>query len=82
MNAVRDILNKSVALYASCKSATTKDSILLKSYFDGIKNGEWKEEVCHYRLGKIKKASVRAVTSSGKFLRRSETHKDQHSNLI
>lgn len=53
-----------------------------KSYFDGIKEGQWQDEVLQYRAGKKEKKSLTSITASGVFKERKADKLIEHSGFI
>ena len=52
------------------------------SYFDGIKNGQWEDEVLNYRAGRTEKKTLTCITASGVFAERKREKLVEHSGLI
>lgn len=62
--------------------ATSSRNLDEKSYFDGIKEGQWQDEVLQYRAGKKEKKSLTAITASGVFKERKADKLIEHSGFI
>ncbi len=72
-----------ISLYDNTYSTKAKKEITLDSYFKGILNGEWQDEVFAYRNGKIKKNELSAVTISGTFKEgRKDSDIKSYTNLM
>ena len=62
--------------------ATSSRNLDEKSYFDGIKEGQWQDEVLQYRAGKKEKKTLTSITASGVFKERKADKLIEHSGFI
>ena len=77
-----DIQMKNVTIYPHAKAKEPERNLSIEAYFDGIKNGQWQDEVLNYRAGKLEKTKVPAVTASGVFKERKADKIIEHSGFI
>lgn len=71
-----------VSIFKHAKDPNSERNLSVESFFDGIKNGQWQDEILDYRTGKRKKETLHAVTASGVFKERKATSLLKHSGLI
>lgn len=74
-----------VSIFKHAKSTVTERNLSIEAYFDGIKNGQWQDEVLKYRTGKRNKEDkefIHGVTASGTFKERASSKIVKHSGLI
>ena len=71
-----------ISVFKSAKSTTSEHNIEVDSYFDGIKNGVWQDEVLNYRAGRTEKTDTTCITVSGTFKQRKADKLLEHSGLI
>jgi hypothetical protein len=71
-----------ISVFKSAKSNTSEHNIEVDSYFDGIKNGVWQDEVLNYRAGRREKTDTTCITVSGTFKQRKADKLLEHSGLI
>jgi predicted P-loop ATPase len=71
-----------ISVFKSAKSTTSEHNIEVDSYFDGIKNGVWQDEVLNYRAGRTIKTDTTCITVSGTFQQRKADKLLEHSGLI
>lgn len=71
-----------ISIYKNAIDSIPIRNLSEKSYFDGVKNGQWQDAVLDYRTNKIAKKLVPAVTISGVFSQRKVEKLVEHSNII
>lgn len=73
-----------ISIFKYCKEPKAKPlrNLSEQEFFDGIKNGQWQDEVLDYRTGKIEKTKLHCLTPSGVFSQREIKSLVQHSNII
>lgn len=73
-----------ISIFKYCKEPKAKPlrNLSEQEFFDGIKNGQWQDEVLDYRTGKIEKTKLHCLTPSGVFSQREIKYLVQHSNVI
>lgn len=71
-----------ISVFKGAKSNTSEHNIEVDSYFDGIKNGVWQDEVLNYRAGRTEKTDTTCITVSGTFKQRKADKLLEHSGLI
>lgn len=73
-----------ISIFKYCKEANAKPirNLSEDEFFDGIKNGQWQDQVLDYRTGKIEKTKLLGLTPSGVFSQREVKSLVEHSNLI
>lgn len=71
-----------VSIFKHAKDPITERNLSILSYFDGIKQGQWQDEVLDYRTGKKPKDTIHAVTVSGTFKERKSSSLIKHSGII
>ena len=61
-----------ISIFRTCKEKNAKPirNLSEHSFFDGVKNGQWQDEVLDYRTGKIEKTWLNCLTPSGVFSQR------------
>jgi len=64
------------------KDAIPKQNISESEFFEGVKNGRWQDSVLNYRIGKLEKTNLMALTPSGVFKVRNAKGLLEHSGLI
>jgi len=64
------------------KDAIPKQNISESEFFEGVKNGRWQDSVLNYRIGKLEKTNLMALTPSGVFKVRNSKGLIEHSGLI
>jgi len=71
-----------VSIFKHAKDSNSERNLSVESFFDGIKNGQWQDEILDYRTGKREKTTLHAVTASGVFKERNASKLIKHSGLI
>ena len=71
-----------ISIFKGAKANISERNLSEQSYFDGIKTGQWQDEVLAYRNGKLEKTKVTAVTPSGVFKERKSSMIIEHSGFI
>jgi len=71
-----------ISVFKGAKSNISEHNIEVDSYFDGIKNGMWQDEVLNYRAGRREKTLTTCITASGTFKLRKADKLLEHSGLI
>lgn len=71
-----------VSIFKHAKDPKTERNLSIDAFFDGVKNGQWQDNILDYRTGKIEKKSLPCVTASGTFKERSAKNLITHSGLI
>lgn len=71
-----------VSIFKHAKDPVTERNLSLEAFFDGIKNGQWQDEILDYRTGKKEKTTLPCVTASGVFKTRKANELIQHSGVI
>jgi predicted P-loop ATPase len=71
-----------VSIFKHAKDPNSERNLSVDAFFDGVKNGQWQDEILEYRTGKRKKETLHAVTSSGVFKERKASSLIKHSGLI
>lgn len=71
-----------VSIFKHSRETVPERNLSIEAFFDGIKNGQWQDEVLNYRAGRIDKKNLHAVTSSGIFKERKSNALIQHSGII
>lgn len=71
-----------ISIFKNSKAKVSERNLSELSYFDGVKTGQWQDEVLAYRNGKLEKTSVTAITPSGIFNERKSQLIKQHSGFI
>jgi len=71
-----------ISIFKNSKSKVSERNLSELSYFDGVKTGQWQDEVLAYRNGKLEKTSLTAITPSGIFNERKSQLIKQHSGFI
>lgn len=73
-----------ISIFRTCKEKNAKPirNLSEHSFFDGVKNGQWQDEVLDYRTGKVEKTRLNCLTPSGVFSQREIKGLVEHSNII
>jgi predicted P-loop ATPase len=73
-----------ISIFKYCKEPKAKPirNLSEQEFFDGVKNGQWQDEVLNYRIGVIEKTKLHCLTPSGVFSQREIKGLVQHSNVI
>ena len=73
-----------ISIFKYCKEPKAKPirNLSEQEFFDGIKNGQWQDEVLDYRTNKIEKTKLHCLTPSGVFSQREIKGLVEHSNVI
>lgn len=71
-----------VSIFKHAKDPQSERNLSLESFFDGVKNGQWQDQILDYRTGKMKKEMLPCVTASGVFKERKASNLVKHSGLI
>lgn len=73
-----------ISIFSYCKEPKAKPirNLSEQEFFDGIKNGQWQDQVLDYRTGKIEKTKLHCLTPSGVFSQREIKGLLEHSNVI
>lgn len=71
-----------VSIFKHSRETVPERNLSIEAFFDGIKNGQWQDEVLNYRAGRTDKKNLHAVTSSGIFKERKSNALIQHSGII
>jgi predicted P-loop ATPase len=71
-----------VSIFKHAKDPKSERNLSVDSFFDGVKNGQWQDQILDFRTGKIEKTALNAVTASGVFKERKSNLLIKHSGMI
>lgn len=71
-----------ISIFKTSFNKVSSSNLTIENYFDGIKDGQWQDQVLNYRTGKIEKKTLQAVTVSGVFKERKSSALIEHSGFI
>jgi predicted P-loop ATPase len=73
-----------ISIFKHSKCATSERNLSEQTYFDGVKNGQWQDEVLNYRANPTpdSKRMITCVTASGVFRERKSNLLIEHSGFI